>query len=89
MKYSPRSQDEAEATRLCGHLEANYERGGLSDDEAAALKRAAIAISVAYLHGLRKEVESADRAVGSDGSLSTEQREYLRQMGIDSDAETP
>jgi hypothetical protein len=86
MKYSLRSQDEAELTRLCGHLEAIHGRGGLSDDEAAALKRATCALAVVFFHGLRTEV---DRLANSDGSLTSEQQEHLRQLGINPDADTP
>ena len=85
MKYSLRGEDEAELNRLCAHLEAIHGRCKLSDDEAAALKRAAIALSVAFLNGLRDEVDR----MATDGSLSAEQREHLRSLGIDPDAKTP
>jgi hypothetical protein len=73
--------DEQELLRLTSILESIYE--GLEDDPARkeALQKAALALSVSFIHGLRSEVE---RLYGTRGKpLPEAERARLRELGLD------
>jgi hypothetical protein len=72
--------DEKELHRLSEILRALHEKVG--DDAAAseALKKAALALSLGFIHGLRPEIEEHFSKL--DLALSAEERVGLAKMGI-------
>ena len=77
------SYDECELHRLTKVLESVDNKMG--DDSAAheALQKAAIALSVSFIHGLRPEVESQFQKLGQP--LTDSERVRLRNLGIEPD----
>jgi hypothetical protein len=72
--------DENELHRLTNFLSKVTDRTDLSKDEKEALKKAALALSIAFIHGHRKEIE--DIYENLDSTLSPEQQQYLRSSGL-------
>jgi len=77
--------DEQELLRLTRHLELLNNRFGDDPDSTEALQKAALALSVAFIHGLRHEVETLYDSL--DAPLSDRAREHLRQLRLDQDAD--
>jgi hypothetical protein len=78
--------DEEELLRLTAILEALHSR--LTDEPTVkeAVQKAALALSVSFIHGLRSEVEGLYAV--SDQTLSAPERARLRGLGIDPDSRT-
>ena len=77
--------DEQELLRLTNLLESIHERLDLDAHRREALQKAALALSVAFIHGLRSEIEKLYAAQNRE--LSTTEREHLLRLGIDPDGE--
>ena len=75
--------DEAEAHRLCDVLRGLHDQAGDDPLKSEALKKAALAISVGFMRGLRPEIESFYRKLGA--SLSDAEKAELREIGISLD----
>jgi hypothetical protein len=77
------SQDEEELQRLTGILESVDSK--MDSDAVAheALRKAAVALIVAFNRGLRSEVES--RFLEIEQPLTDLEREQLRSLGIEAD----
>lgn len=73
--------DEAELHRLTNSLSEINKKAKLTDKEGEALKKAGLALSVSFIHGLRKEIEDIYKDISK--SLSTDQKQYLKSLGID------
>lgn len=72
--------DENELCRLTNLLKLIDEKFRLSLLEREALKKAAIALSVAFIHEFRKEVELS--YVGLKKGLTQSQKKHLQSMGL-------
>ena len=74
------NNDEAELHRLTDLLSEINNKGELTADQKEALKKTALALSVSFIHGHRKEIE--DIYENLDGQLTPEQKHYLRSFGL-------
>ncbi len=74
------TNDENELHRLAKLLSKISDKTELTKDEEEALKKAAIALSVSFIHGYRKEIEEIYG--DSDEKLSAEQQQYIRSLGL-------
>ncbi len=75
--------DEAELHRLCAELE-QVDRQQLSSSGREALKKAALALSTAFIHDLRSDIERQYERLGQP--LSAAEQEWMKTVGIDPDA---
>jgi len=73
-------KDEAELHRLTNLLSQVIKKNELTKDEKEALKKAAVALSVSFIHGHRKEIEEIYNNL--DNKLTLEQKEYLQSLGL-------
>ncbi len=73
--------DENELHRLTNLLSKINNKTILTEDEKEALKKAALALSVSFTHGYRKQIEEFYRSL--DGPLTADQKQNLRSLGID------
>jgi len=73
-------KDEAELHRLANLLSQINDKTELTKHEKEALKKAALALSVCFVHGHRKEIE--DIYHNLDEQLTAEQKQYLRSLGL-------
>ena len=76
--------DEQELHRLTGLLKSIHNRLEVDQHCREALQKAALALSVTFLHGLRPELDNWYAGIGTP--LSEEQRRNLLRLGIDPDA---
>ena len=74
--------DEQELLRLTSILERLHDQLEPNSEFSEPLKKAAVALSVAWMNGLRSQVEH----LSSDKELTEEERAHLRSLGIDPDA---
>jgi hypothetical protein len=72
--------DEHELHRLTNLLSKIGDKAELSEDGKEALRKAAIALSVSFIHGHRKEIEEI--YCKADEKLSAEQQQHLRALGL-------
>ena len=72
--------DKNEAHRLCDVLRGLHDDAGSDPLKSEALKKAGLAISLGFIHGLRPEIEALYGKL--DTPLSGEERAELRSMGI-------
>ena len=72
--------DEQELRRLTNLLSQISNKAESTEDDKEALKKAALALSVSFIHGHRKEIEEIYNNL--DEKLSPEQRRYLQSLGI-------
>jgi hypothetical protein len=72
--------DEAELHRLCGELE-QIDRQHLSPSQREALKKSALALSTAFAHALRHDIERQYATLGQP--LTEEERQRMKSLGID------
>jgi hypothetical protein len=75
------SSDEQELRRLTSLLEHLHQQAKVDADTREALQKAALALSVSFMHGLRAEVEKLYATLGKP--LPAAAREHLRRLGID------
>ena len=75
--------DEAELYRLTNLLFQLSNKAELTEGEKEALRKAALALSVSFIHGHRKEIEEIYNNL--DEKLSPEQKQYLRLLGLKND----
>ena len=75
--------DGHELLRLTSVLESLHERLDADPSGREALKKAALALSVSFIHGLRSEVEKLYATLGKP--LPEAAREHLRQLGLEPD----
>ena len=75
--------DEKELHRLSDRLRALHERIGDDTLGSEALKKAALALSLGFIHGLRSEIE--EHFAKLNLPLSAEESVDLGKMGIHSD----
>jgi hypothetical protein len=75
--------DEAELRRLTNLLSQISKKDELTEDDKEALKKAALALSVSFIHGHRKEIEEIYNNL--DKKLTVEQKQYLRSLGLKND----
>jgi hypothetical protein len=80
---SARSSDDQELLRLTSLLEHLHQQANVDADTRQALQKAALALRVSLMHGLRAEVEKPHATLGK--SLPATTREHLRRLGIDPD----
>ena len=76
-------KDEAELHRLTNLLSQVIKKNELTKDEKEALKKAAVALSVSFIHGHRKEIEEIYNHL--DKKLTPEQKQHLRSLGLKKD----
>ncbi len=76
--------DDQELARLTSRLRSLYERPDVDAQCREALKKAALALSLAFTHGLRSELDEWFEAL--DRPLTEDERQELRRRGIDPDA---
>ena len=77
--------DEQELLRLTRLLESVHERGDVDSQNREAVQKAALALSVAFIHGLRPEIERLYTTL--EKALPATEREHLLRLGIDPDAD--
>ena len=77
--------DEQELLRLTGLLESLHERIDDDPNGKEALRKAAVAVSVAFIHGLRPEIERLYSTLGKP--LPAAERADLLRLGIDPDVD--
>jgi hypothetical protein len=75
--------DHQELLRLTNLLQPLDDRQNVGDVREA-LRKAALALNVAFIHGLRAEVEEMFASL--EKPLGPAEREHLRRLGIDPDA---
>ena len=75
--------DETELHRLCAELE-QIDHQQLSVSQREALKKAALALSTAFIHDLRSDVERQYHRLGQP--LTEDERKRMKAIGIDPDA---
>ncbi len=73
--------DEAELHRLTNPLSEINKKVKLTDEEGEALKKAGLALSVSFIHGLRKEIEEVYE--DTNKSLTVDQKQYFKSLGMD------
>ena len=73
-------KDEAELHRLTDLLSEINNKAELTADQREALKKGALALSVSFIHGHRKEIEEIYDNL--DEKLTLEQKHYLRSFGL-------
>jgi len=73
-------KDETELRRLTNLLSQISNKAESTEDDKEALKKAALALSVSFIHGYRKEIE--DIYNNLDEKLAPEQKRYLQSLGI-------
>ena len=78
--------DERELLRLASLLEALHERPDVGQHCREAIQKAALALSVAFIHGLRAEVEELYATL--DKPLPEAARQHLLRLGINPDAQS-
>ena len=78
--------DERELLRLASLLEALHKRPDVDQHSREALQKAALALSVAFIHGLRGEVEELYATL--DKPLPEAARRHLLRLGVNPDAES-
>jgi hypothetical protein len=77
--------DDTELHRLCSELEQINQRPDITTSQCEALKKAAIALSMAFGRNLRRLVEDHYNALGQP--LSDEERQRMLSLGINPDAD--
>ena len=77
--------DEQELLRLTRRLELMNKQFSDDPDCTEAVQKAALALSITFIHGLRAEVEQLYDSL--DTPLPNRAREHLRQLGLDPDAD--
>ena len=77
--------DQQELLRLTTLLEPLDDRQDVESEVREALQKAALALNVAFIHGHRKEVEEMYTSL--ERPLGPAEREHLRRLGIDPDAD--
>jgi hypothetical protein len=77
--------DEQELLRLTSLLESIHECVDVDSQSREAVQKAALALSVAFIHGLRPEIERLYTTL--ERALSATEREPLLRLGIDPDAD--
>ena len=75
--------DEAELRRLTNLLSQISSKAESTEDDKEALKKAALALSVSFVHGHRKEIEEIYNHL--DKKLTPEQKRHLRSWGLKKD----
>ncbi len=75
--------DEAELHRLCAALE-QIDNRQLSASQREAMKKAALALSTAFIHDLRSDIERQYDRLGQP--LTDVERHRMKATGIDPDA---
>ena len=80
-------EDEAELHRLCDLLRVVAKQLGAESPLTEAVEKAAFGLSLAFMRGLRPEIEYL--ALGVGRPLSESQLQHLRSLGIDPDASLP
>lgn len=79
------AEDESELHRLTSMLSEIDATLPDSSPLREALQKSGLAISYAFIDGRRSEIEKVYENL--DAELTDEQRDHLRSMGIDSDAD--
>ncbi len=79
-------KDEAELHRLANLLSQISDKTELTKGEEEALKKAALSLSVSFIHGHRKEIEDIYDSLGEQ--LTADQKQYLRSLGINKNETT-
>ncbi len=74
--------DETELRRLTNLLSKISRKAESTEEDKEALKKAALALSVSFIHGHRKEIEEIYDNL--DRRLTQEQKQYLRSLGLKS-----
>lgn len=74
------TEDKLELSRLCAILGA-LEGKAKEKAESEALKKAALALSVAYIHGYKSEID--DLYLNLDVPLSDSEKAHLVRLGLD------
>jgi hypothetical protein len=74
------TDDEDELDRLTNLLSEINDKAELTANQEEALKKAALALSVSFIHGHRKEIEEMYDHL--DEELTPEQKQHLRSLGI-------
>ncbi len=72
--------DESELRRLTDLLSEIDNKAKLTTDQIEALKKAALALSVSFVHGYRKEIEELFQ--NRNDELSAEQKQHVRSLGL-------
>jgi hypothetical protein len=72
--------DEAELHRLCAELE-QIDHQRLSPAQREALKKSALALNAAFIHGLRDDIERQYARLGQP--LTDEEQQRMKSLGID------
>ena len=75
---------EAELHRLCELLRGVAKQLGTESPLIEAVEKAAFGLNLAFIRGLRPEIE--DLALGIGRPLSESQLQHLRSLGIDPDS---
>ena len=81
------TDDESELHRLCDLLRGVTKQFPSDSPQAEALTKASFGLTLAFIHGLRPEIE--DLMLGVGRPLTEAQKEHLRSLGIDPDADIP
>ncbi len=72
--------DEDELDRLTTFLYEIHKKTELTANQKKALKKAALALSVSFIHGHRKEIEELYQ--NRNKKLTALQKQHLQSMGI-------
>lgn len=81
------NKDEAELHRLCDLLRQVEKSLEAGSPKREAVKKAALGLSLAFIHGFRGRVEHLAENLGRE--LNDAEKEHLRSLGIDPEAPLP
>lgn len=76
-------KDETELRRLASLLSQIGDKTELTKEEKEALEKAALALSISFIHGYRNEIE--DIYENLDDQLTADQKQYLRSLDFKND----
>ncbi len=72
--------DETELYRLTNILSEITNKPELTANQIAAIEKAALALSVSFIHGHRKEIEELYQ--NRNEELTAKQKQHLRSLGL-------
>jgi hypothetical protein len=73
-------KDEDELNGLLSSLSEINKETNLTEEQRKALKKAALALSVSFIHGHRKEIEDIYNRL--DEELTEDQKRHLQSLGL-------
>lgn len=81
------NNDETELHRLCEMLRQVEKGLNAESPLREAVKKAALGLSLAFIHGFRERIEHLAENLGRE--LNDSEKDHLRSLGIDPEAPLP